>query len=354
MDGQRQWEPRLPRTLVAVSAISWRVLVIVAAAALLVAALTRLFLVVFPVILALLLATLLVPPARWLRAHRWPAAPATFAVLLGGLALLGVVGALIVPPFVAQFGELGERVSGGTEQVLDWLARTPLPLSRQQLEQLPERALEQLRGSAGAISSQVVSLLVGTVEAVAGLLLTFVLLFFFVKDGPEMAGWLLARSPASLRGDIAAAASRAWGALGAYLRGIAIVALVDALAIGLGLVIIGVPLVLPLMVLTFFGGFFPIVGATLAGLVAVLVALVSNGVVDALLVGGVVLAVQQLEGDILQPLVFGRTLGLHPVAILLALTAGAVLAGIVGAFLSVPLAAVASAVGNELRLRHEA
>ncbi len=128
--------------------------------------------------------------------------------------------------------------------------------------------------------------------------------------------------------------------LGSYLRGVALVALFDAAVIGVALAILGVPLVLPLAVLTFFAAFFPLVGAVTAGAVAALVALVSNGVVTALIVVAVITAVQQLEGDVIYPVVVGRSIELHPVAILLVLTAGAVVAGIIGALFAVPVAAV--------------
>ena len=152
----------------------------------------------------------------------------------------------------------------------------------------------------------------------------------------------------------AALAARAWTALSGYVRGTATIALIDALGIGLALLILGVPLVIPLTLLVFLGGFLPVIGASIAGLIAVLVALADGGVVTALLVLGAVVAVQQLEGHILQPVIMRRAVSLHPIVILVALATGSAMLGIVGAFLSVPAAAVLSAVGNELRLRSEA
>lgn len=194
---------------------------------------------------------------------------------------------------------------------------------------------------------------VRTAEAVAGALLTFVVLFFFLKDGDRIAGYCLARVGPRHREDARAAGERAWGTLAGFIGGQVVIAAADAVGIGLGLVLIGVPLAGPLAILTFFGGFFPIVGATAAGLVAVLVGLVSGGLTDALLVLAVVFGVQQLESNVLEPVVMGRAVPLHPVVILVAIGAGTVLAGVVGAFLAVPLAAVAAAVGNELRVRRE-
>ncbi len=180
-------------------------------------------------------------------------------------------------------------------------------------------------------------------------ILTVIVLFFFVKDGEQIAGWLLHLVPRERRETVRRGAGRGWGTLTAYMRGIVVVATADAVSVGLGLLLIGVPLVLPLMLLTFFGAFIPIVGAFAAGLVAVLVALVSGGLTDALLVLAMFIAVQQLEGNFLQPLVMGRAVHLHPLVVLLALTAGATVAGIAGAFLAVPLAAVVAAIGNEFR-----
>ena len=137
--------------------------------------------------------------------------------------------------------------------------------------------------------------------------------------------------------------------MGAYVRGTALIALVDAVLIGIALLLIGVPLVPALMVLTFFGAFLPLVGAVAAGVVAALVALVSGGPLDALLVVGAVTIIQQVEGDVLQPVVLGRAVKLHPVVVLLALTSGAVIAGIAGAFLAVPTTAVATAIGGYAR-----
>jgi putative heme transporter len=153
---------------------------------------------------------------------------------------------------------------------------------------------------------------------------------------------------------VRATGRRAWVALSGFVRGTATIALIDAVAIGIGLAIVGVPLVLPLAVLVFLGAFIPVIGAFFSGLIAVLVALASGGFVTALIVLAIVFGVQQVEGNVLQPTIMRRAVALHPVVVLAALTAGGVLAGIIGAFLAVPVAAVLSAVGNELRLRHEA
>jgi putative heme transporter len=186
-------------------------------------------------------------------------------------------------------------------------------------------------------------------ELLVGTLLALFLLFFFLKDGDRIWAWLVGLFPRRARADVDAIGHRNWAVLGGYLRGVAIVALVDAVLIGAALAALGIPFVLPLALLTFLGGFFPIIGANLAGFAAVMVALVSDGLLAALIVAAVVLVVQQLEGHLLQPLIVGRSVKLHPIAILLALTAGGVLWGIPGAFCAVPLTAVAASTFSYLR-----
>jgi len=346
--------PRVPPLLGTLAAVSWRLLVVAAAVGVVLFVTTQLFLVILPVFVAMLVTTLLAPPAGWLSRHRWP--PALAAAVVLAAALLGLTGivALLAPAVAAELRGVGDEVAEGGEDALNWLVHGPLDMSPEQVDRLFAQAAAQARANLGPITTGLLTGAVVAVEVLAGVLITIVLVFFFVKDGDVLTGWLLARAPAHRREEVAAIGERAWSTLLGYVRGVSIVALVDALGIGLGLVLIGVPLVLPLMVLTFIGGFFPIIGATVAGGVAVFVALVSGGPVDALLTAAVVVAVQQLESNLLQPVVMGRAVQLHPVVILLSVIAGAVLAGVVGAFLAVPAAAVGAAVGNELRLRREA
>ncbi|NVJ01039.1 AI-2E family transporter [Myxococcus sp. AM009] len=332
---------------------SGKLLVIAAAVVALVLLLARLYLIVLPTVVALLLSTLLYPPVRWLSAHRVPRALATVLALLA-LLLVGAAGMfLLVPRIVQQVSAAGSNVQAGLDGLLDWMTQK-LPVSREQLDGLFEQGLDFLKSNVGRITTGVLAGANFAAQAVAGALLTLALLFFFVKDTERLGGWVLARASPERRDTVRAVGLRAWKTLSGYLRGVVIIALVDAVGIGAGLAIIGVPLVLPLAALTFVGGFFPVIGATLAGGVAVLVALITNGPLDALLVLAVVLGVQQLEGNVLEPVVMGRAVPLHPVVILLSITAGGVLFGVAGAFLSVPVAAVLSAAGNELRLRDEA
>lgn len=340
----------VPPALDRAAALSWRFLVIAAAAAVVGFVLLELRLVVVAVFVGLVLATLLVPPVAWLRDVKgWPVLAATWTVLLTGAALF--VGALfaLAPQLIDQFGELGPRLEEARDDIEEWLVEGPVGLSEDELDRYVDSAVEQVQGNASTISSGLVTGAYLAAEVVAGLLLAVVLAFFFTKDGDRITSWIV-RQVAEDRRELARALGRrAWSTLGAYVRGTAVVGLVDAAIIGSGLAIIGVPLVLPLAALTFLGAFFPLIGATMAGAVAALVALVSGGPAEALLVVALVVVVQQVEGDVLAPLVMGRALRLHPVVILVVLTIGGVVAGVLGAFLAVPFTAVAAAVTNEAR-----
>ena len=341
----------VPRPLITAAAISWRSPVVAAAVLAVVYALVQLRLVVLPVVVALFVTTLLRPPARWLERRGVPELAAAFAVLIGAIVLACALVALLAPTVAEEFDGLGRDVREGLDEASRFLTSGPLDLSERQIDDFVSRAEDQLRANSGTITRSAVggALLVG--ELIAGLLLAVVLVFFFVKDGERMWRWTVDLFPARARRDVDAVGKRGWQTLSGYLRGIAVIAVVDAVLIGVVLLIVGVPLVPALRLLTFLGAFFPLVGAFVAGLVATLVALAANGVAAALIVLAAIVVIQQLEGDLLYPVVVGRTLELHPVAILLALTAGGVLGGVVGAVLSVPLAAVLNSAGSYLRSR---
>lgn len=339
----------VPAWLRTSAAVGWRLLVVAVGAALALSIFARLYLATAPVVIALFLATLAVPAARWMQRVGLPRTSAAAVTVVGGVVVIAGLIGVAIPLFVSQMGQLGQQVQQGWESILQWLQGSPLPVSADQLRQLVDRAAQEARDNAGRILTGAFTGLALVGEIMTILVLSLIVLFFFVKDSEPITGWILRQVPDGRRATVQRGAERAWATLTGYMRGVVIVAAVDAIAVGLGLVLIGVPLVLPLMLLTFFGGFIPIVGAFAAGLVAVLVALVSGGPVDALLVLILFVAVQQIEGNFLQPVVMGRAVQLHPVVILLALTAGATIAGIAGAFLAVPVTAVLAAVGNEVR-----
>lgn len=328
---------------------SWQLLGVAAALVVIALAVSRLRIVVLPVILALFAASLLIGPSRWLHERGLPRAIAALSAMLAAALVLLAIGTLVAPAVVDELDNVGTSVQEGVGEVVDWLAGGPLGITEQQIDDAVTRAVEGLRGSAGSIGQGALTGAIVLAEVVSGLLLTAVLLFFFLRDGDRMWQWCVGQLPGSRRAVADEAGRRSFAVLTGYLRGIALIATVDAVLIGLALLAISVPLVLPLMVLTFFGAFLPVVGALLAGLVAVLVALVTQGALAAGLVFVAILVIQQLEGDLLYPLVVGKALELHPVAILLALPAGAVLAGVAGAFLAVPAAAVVWTVVTTVR-----
>ncbi len=301
--------------------------------------LRSLTLVVIPVLLALILACAFAPVMRALRARGVGSLLATVIVLLAIVVVLGTITWLIVAAVRDQWPELQEQVLTGVDQVLAWAQTLPFQIDERQIEEWLNQLTAFLTSAefgSGALAG------VGAVaDFLTGFVLMVVVLFFFLKDGPEI--WNFLRRPFSGQWhDRALRAGRVTvNTLGAYARGPAAVAAVDAIGIGIGLAILQVPLWPALALLVFVLAFIPIVGAVLAGILAALVALVANGPVVALIVVGIVILVNQLEGDLLQPVLMGRALRLHSLVILIALTIGTVLGGIVGAVLAVPLTAVA-------------
>jgi len=307
-------------------------------------------LVVLPVIISVLLATLLVPIAHWLQGHRWRPAPAAFAgVLLAVLVFFGLW-ALIIPGVLSQSDELVANVQKGAGDVAS--ALEPLGVGRADLDKAVDQGLQSVQG--GAVANEVLTGAVLLTQWAAAIVLIVVLTFFFIKDGARLWEWVVELFHEDRQEALREVGNRSWAALSAYVQGVFLVATIDAVLIGAALLIVGVPVALPLIVLTFVAAFFPIVGAFTAGAAAVLVALVANGLPAAMVIFAVIVLVQQLEGNVFYPVVVGRKLQLHPVGILLALTAGGVLAGVAGAFLAVPLAAVAAAVLGYTRERREA
>jgi len=299
----------------------------------------QLTVVTIPLVLALIFASAFAPVMRWLRARGVPSIIATLLTLLAILAILGVVGFFIVRAVRDQWDDLYASAQSGFDDLLTWARTLPFDIDHDQIDewlaQLGDFVTSAQFGS-GAIAG------VGAVASfVTGLILMAVMLFFFLKDGPQMWAFLLRPFRGAQYERAVRVGDKSVTVMGSYVRGTAAVAAVDALGILIGLLILQVPLALPLAALVFLLAFIPIVGATLAGILAALVALVANGWVNALLVVGVVVLVNQLEGNFLQPVLMGRSMKLHSFVILVALTAGTVLGGIVGAVLAVPITAVA-------------
>ncbi|MFC8868701.1 AI-2E family transporter [Streptomyces sp. NPDC057148] len=329
--------------------VSAELLLILAMLAVALWLLGRMWPVVWPLIVGLLLTTLTWPAARFLRRHGWPPALAASVVTVGFLLVVTGVVALIAVPMSSQTDELTEGVVEGIERLREWAAGPPLNIDDAQITGALDTAMARIQDSVDsvvtAVATGVGTVVNGLITAVLGVFL----MFFFLKDGPRFLPWLGRQLPGRLATDVPAVALRSWETLGSFVRSQALVGLLDAVFIGLGLWILDVPLVLPLAVLTFVSAFVPIVGALFAGFVAVLIALVSNGLTDALIVLAIIVVVQQLEGNVFQPIIQSRGLGLHAAVILLAVTLGGSLAGIVGSLLAVPVAALIAVVWNYVR-----
>ncbi|MEV5548611.1 AI-2E family transporter [Streptomyces sp. NPDC052309] len=334
------------RTTARVSAES---LLVLAMLAVVLWVLGRMWSIVWPLLIGLLLTTLTWPLTRFLRRHGWPPALAAASVTLLFLLAAGGIVALIAVPTASQTGELTDGVTDGIQKLREWAAGPPLNIGDDEITGAVDAAMARLQDSVGSMVTAVATGLSTVVNGLITAVLAVFLMFFFLKDGPRFLPWLARQLPGRLATDIPAVAERGWETLGSFVRSQALVGLIDALFIGLGLWVLGVPLVLPLAVLTFVSAFVPIVGALFAGFVAVLIALVSNGPTDALIVLAIIVVVQQLEGNVLQPIIQSRGLGLHAAVVLLAVTLGGSLAGIVGSLLAVPVTALLAVVWNHVR-----
>jgi predicted PurR-regulated permease PerM len=327
----------VPAWLDRAAAIAWRLLVVVAAVLFILLVISKVLVVVVPVVVAVFLSTVLIPPARWLRRRGWPPALATGAVFLLALLVLAAIVALLAPNVAHEGTSVRNSTNGGIDRVQNWLVRGPFHLSRKDVKSDFNNFGDSLKSHAGGFAVRGATL---AGEIAADVLLSLVLTFFFVKDGERIAASFLRLVPAPRKADAREVGNRTWATLSAYIRGTAVNGLVNGSLMTLGLVVIGVPLAVPIGVLTFFGGFFPIVGAIAVGALAALIALVAKGPVAALVVIGLTIVIHNVEGYLVGPLVLGRAVKLHPVAVLLALAVGGVLAGIIGAFVAVPTAAV--------------
>ncbi|HSO54359.1 MAG TPA: AI-2E family transporter [Actinomycetes bacterium] len=356
-DGQRppddpvedRSRPDVPPMLRKLAAWSWRLLVILTAAGLALYLLIQLKVIVVPVIVALFLATLLVPLVRWLQARGWKHLPAVLTVFGGAVLLLVAIIIGFIPLISNELDTLRQRADEGVAEVQRYIASRPFGLSEADLNRYLDQARERFTENSSGLTRGAVEGVTLIGEVITGLILSLFLTFFFVKDSERFTRWILDFAGPDRERHLREIGTRSATAVSGYLRGQAAVGAVDAVFIGIGLAILGVPLVVPLAFLTFVAAFLPLVGAVVAGALAALVALVTKGVTTALIVVGITLLVQQLEGHLLAPLLLGRAVSLHPVVIILALAAGAILGGIIGAFLAVPIAAVVTAVGTYLR-----
>jgi predicted PurR-regulated permease PerM len=330
----------VPRVLRVSAALGWRLLVVVAALYVIGMVVAYVAAVVVPVAIALLLAALLAPAVHWLEARQVPRGVATALVLISGVAVLGGVLTFVVVTFVRGVPDLGSQLSASIDGITDWLRTGPLQITAAQLTSFQNEILGSLSANQASITAGALTTAATVGELVTEALLVVFTLIFFLHGGAGIWQFLLGVVPGRVRNRVDVAGRRGLAALVSYVRATAAVAVVDAVAVGIALAVLGIPLAVPSAALVFLGAFIPIIGAVVAGGVAVLIALVSNGIVSALIVLGVLIAVMQLESHVLQPLLLGRAVKLHPLAVVLSIATGLVVGGIAGALLAVPLLAV--------------
>jgi putative heme transporter len=336
--------PRIER----LAAYGWRLLVIAAASVGVLWLARQLAPVLIPATVALFLTRLLTPISDRLHGRVRPGLAAGIAmmVFLAAIAGLSIV---IVRPIAQEAAALPNTISEALDDIEQWLVEEfPFEVSREAVDGFRAQTAGRFRDLLLRSGGQVVDGATLAAEVVAGLFLSMLFTFFMLRDGARFSRWLRSRLRPAQRERTQRAAERGWSTLGGYLRGAATLGIVESIAIGLALLVAGGSLVVPVMVLTFVAAFVPIVGAVVAGVMAVLVALVTGGVVSAAIVGVVAIAVQQLDNDILAPWVYGRSLALHPVVILVSVVGGGALFGIAGTLLAVPVVAVAVSIAKEL------
>ena len=336
------------------AAWAWRLLVIFAAIVALLWLVKKVEILVVPVALATMLAALLLPVVDFLDRRGAPRGGAVALVLLGGIAVVGGILTFVVSQFIEGAPALVQQVSTSIKGVGDWLTSGPLHLDQAQIDSARKSAIEALQNNQEKLTSGALSTAGTVTEIVTGALLVLFTLIFVLHGGRNIYGYVTKIFPENVRERVQDAGRAGFHSLIGYVRATFLVALVDAAGIGTGLAIMGIPLALPLASLVFLGAFIPLVGAVIAGFLAVVVALIAKGWIFALITLGLIIAVQQLEGHVLQPLVMGRAVSIHPLAIVLAIAGGGVLAGIVGALLAVPTVAFANSAMRVLLARDPA
>lgn len=335
----------VPRSVQVAAAWAWRILLILVAIGVLVVVMAYSKVLWVPVVLALLLTVLLRPVVTLLvQRLRFPRALASALTVLGLLVVVSGLLTVAGREIVQGFGALWNQAQAGFESLLTDLADGPLGLDSAQLQGYLDEASAQLSSNSDTLISGALSVTTTVGHVLAGAVVTLFCLFFFLKDGALIWTWLLRLLPGPARVPAFEASRRGAVTLAAFTRTQILVALIDAIGIGLGAAILGIPLALPLAVLVFLASFIPFVGAIATGAIAVLVALVDQGPGPALIMLIIVLAVQQIESHLLQPLLLGHAVSLHPVAVLLSVAAGSLAAGIVGALFAVPLVATLNTV----------
>ncbi|SCX45563.1 Predicted PurR-regulated permease PerM [Klenkia marina] len=346
----------VPNGLRIAAAWSWRVIALGAALYLVLLGLAYVAVVAVPVVVALLLAALLQPGAAFLVRHRWPTSLAALVMLLVGLGVVAGIVTLVIEQFAAGYDDLASQIGQGLTQIQDFVVET-FPVTQGDINDVLANASSSIQQ---ALTDNRETLTAGALttaatlgEVLTGIVLALFTLFFFLMDGRQIWLWIVGLTPPNSQAYVDEAARRSWRTLISYVRATAVVAAFDAVFIGIGLTVLGTPLVVPLAALVFLGAFIPIIGSFLAGSVAVLVTLVAVGPIKALIALGIIVLIMQLEGHVLQPLLLGRAVSVHPLAVVLAIAAGLLIAGIFGALIAVPVIACANVAGTYLSRRHQ-
>ena len=335
------------------AAWAWRLLVLFGALLTFLWVFKHLEVILVPVAIAVILAALLLPGVDWLDRRGVPRGVAVFLLLLTGFAVVGGILSFVVSQFVEGLPGLVAQVEQSIERARTWLIEGPLNLSRDQIDSAGDSAIEALRNNQERLTSGALSTASTITEIVTGAFVALFTLIFLLYGGRNIYEFITRLFPISVRDKVRNAGRAGFKSLIGFVRATFLVALVDAVGIGTGLAVMGVPLAVPLASLVFLGAFIPLVGAVIAGFLAVVVALLAKGFIYALITLGLVIGVQQLEGHVLQPLVMGRAVQIHPLAVVLAISTGGVLAGIVGALLAVPTIAFLNSAVRVLLERDE-
>jgi predicted PurR-regulated permease PerM len=344
-------DAEVPHALRIAAAWSWRLIVVGVVGWALLQFVGIISIVMIPLAIALLLSALLAPAVGWLLKLRLPRSLATFLVLICGLAAVAGTLTLVVNQFVDGLPKLTDNASLGIRQIQEWARTGPLHLSDAQVDKAIDQAQSWINANTSSLTSTGISTAATLAEILTGGLLVLFSTFFFLRDGRKIWRFLVRLFPINARWSLSDAGDASWSTLGAYVRATVLVAFIDATGIGLALVILHVPFPFPLAALVFLGAFIPIIGASVSGAVAVLVALVDKGWVIALILLGAVIAVQQLEGHVLQPLIMGRAVAIHPLVVIIGIASGVVVGGIIGALVSVPMIAVLNTAVRRLARR---
>ena len=339
----------MPGTLRIAAAWAWRLLLLAVVLYVLARVAAALYIVVVPCAASLLLTALLSPLAAWLRRHGLSPLTATWCTLLLAFVLVAGVGALVATRIQSEYPALLTQLRHTTTQVQSWLSGPPFHLKTVNLGKLSGGIVKYISQHQSLVEGTVVTGGRIVAETLAGVVLTFFVTFFLIKDGRKIWTWLIHRMRPANRERINRAGQSAWTAVEHYMRGTIAVAAIHAIVMGTTLTIMNAPLAIPIALFMFLAAFIPLVGALLAGAFAVLVTLAAKGWVDALIVLGILLVMNQLEGHLLQPQIVGKMVRLHPLAVILVLAVGGVVAGIAGAVVAVPITAALSRAIHELQ-----